>query len=75
MDALENQTDRIGFNSTMDSMIIFLSCTFRYSKGGLVRLYKYSILNLGYHGKKMIVRGDNEANRTGKGDEEWDRRM
>jgi hypothetical protein len=28
---LESQTDRIGFNSTIDSRIIFSSCTFKYA--------------------------------------------
>jgi hypothetical protein len=30
MDGLENQTDRIDFNPTVDSIIIFLLCTFKY---------------------------------------------
>jgi hypothetical protein len=30
MDSLESQTDRIGFNSAVDSIIIFRSCTLKY---------------------------------------------
>jgi hypothetical protein len=30
MDRLDNQTDRIGFNSAADSIIIFAFCTFNY---------------------------------------------
>jgi hypothetical protein len=30
MDLLESQTDRIGFNSAVDSIIIFPSCKFKY---------------------------------------------
>jgi hypothetical protein len=32
MDLLESQTDQISFNSAVDSIIIFPSCTFKYIK-------------------------------------------
>jgi hypothetical protein len=57
-------------SSPLEHISFEYSASKRDIQEGFVGLDQSSILNSDYHGKKTIIQGDDEVNRTQKGDEE-----